>query len=81
MRGISGWKHHGRVWGWVRFMVEFGTSAFRGWVGVLGFGFGVRVRKVKSRDCLTGDARPRFFESYALLEEQVRRARSDDGRL
>ena len=25
---------------------------------------------------LTGDARPRFFESYALLEEQVRRARS-----
>ena len=30
---------------------------------------------------LTGDARPRFFESYALLEEQVRRARSDDGRL
>ena len=26
---------------------------------------------------LTGDARPRF----ALLEEQVRRARSDDGRL
>ena len=30
---------------------------------------------------LTGDARPRFFESYALLEEQVRRAQSDDGRL
>ena len=28
---------------------------------------------------LTGDARSRFFES--LLEEQVRRARSDDGRL
>ena len=24
---------------------------------------------------LTGDARPRFFESYALLEEQVRGAR------
>ena len=23
----------------------------------------------------------RFFQSYALLEEQVRRARSDDGRL
>ena len=34
-----------------------------------------------SASCLTGDARPRFFESYALLEEQVRRARSDDGRL
>ena len=33
---------------------------------------------------LTGDARPRFFESQrqnALLEEQVRRARSVDGRL
>ena len=35
-------------------MVEFGTSsAFRGWVRVrvLGYGFGVRDRKVKSRDC------------------------------
>ena len=33
-------------------MVEFGTSsAFRGWVRVLGNGFGVRGRKVKSRDC------------------------------
>ena len=34
-------------------MVEFGTSsAFRGWVRVLGYGFGVRGRiKVKSRDC------------------------------
>ena len=33
---------------------EFGTSsAFRGWVRVrvLGYGFGVRGRKVKSRDC------------------------------
>ena len=42
------------VWGWVRVMVEFGTSsAFRGWVRVrvLGYGFGVRGRKVKSRDC------------------------------
>ena len=42
--------------GWVRVMVQFGTSsAFRGWVRVrvrvLGFGFGVRGRKVKSRDC------------------------------
>ena len=40
----------------VRVMVEFGTSsnsAFRVWVKVrvLGFGFGVRGRKVKSRDC------------------------------
>ena len=35
-------------------MVEFGTSsAVRGWVRVrvLGYGFGVRGRKVKSRDC------------------------------
>ena len=33
-------------------MAEFGTSsAFRGWVRVRGYGFGVRGRKVKSRDC------------------------------
>ena len=35
-------------------MVALGTSsAFRGWVRVrvLGYGFGVRGRKVKSRDC------------------------------
>ena len=41
-----------KVWGWV--MVEFGTSsAFRGWVRVrvLGYGFGVRGKEVKSRDC------------------------------
>ena len=51
-----------RVWGWVRprVMVEFGTSsAFRGWVRVLGYGFGVRGRKVKSRD-------------YALASDVVR---------
>ena len=43
-----------RVSGWVRVMVEFGTSsAFRGCVRVrvLGYGYGVRGRKVKSRDC------------------------------
>ena len=43
-----------RAWGWVRVMVEFGTSsAIRGWVRVrvLGYGFGVKGRKVKSRDC------------------------------
>ena len=43
-----------RVWGWVRVMVEFGkSSAFRGWVRVrvLGYGYGVRGKKVKSRDC------------------------------
>ena len=35
-------------------MVEFRTSsAFRGWVRVrvMGYGFGVRGRKVKSREC------------------------------
>ena len=35
-------------------MVKFGTPfAFRGWVRVrvLGYGIGVRGRKVKSRDC------------------------------
>ena len=40
--------------GWVRVLIEFGTSpAFRGWgrVRVLGYGFGVMGRKVKSRDC------------------------------
>ena len=31
---------------------EFGTSsAFRGWLMVFGYGFGVRGRKVQSRDC------------------------------
>ena len=43
-----------RVWGCVRVIVEFGTSStFRGWVRVrvLGYGSGVRGRKVKSRDC------------------------------
>ena len=42
------------VWGWVKVMVEFGTSStFRGWVRVrvLGYGSGVRGKKVKSRDC------------------------------
>ena len=33
-------------------MVESGTSsAFWGWVRGLGYGFGRRGRKVKSRDC------------------------------
>ena len=33
-------------------MVESGTSsAFRGWVRGFGYGFGLRGRKVKSRDC------------------------------
>ena len=41
-----------RVWGWVRVMVEFGIfSAIRGWVRVLGYGLGLRGRRVKSRDC------------------------------
>ena len=51
--------------------VEFGTSsAFRGWVRVrvLGYGYGVRGRKVKSRDCaLASDLvrAPNF--SFALV--------------
>ena len=43
---------HGK--GWVRVMVEFGTSsALKGRVviRVLGYGSGVSGRKVKSRDC------------------------------
>ena len=32
----------------------------------------------QSKSTLTDDARPRFFESYALLEKQVRRARISD---
>ena len=49
---VRGKLVHG--FGWVRVMVEFGTSyVFRGWVRIrgLGYGFGVRGRKVKSRDC------------------------------
>ena len=46
------WVHELQLLVRVRVMVEFGTSsAFRGWVRVLGYGFGVRGRKVKSRDC------------------------------
>ena len=44
--------------------IEFGTSsAFRGWVRVLGYGFGVRGRKVKSR---------RVTTDCALASELVR---------
>ena len=45
---------HARLTGLTRVMVEFGiSSAFRGCVRVwvLGYGFGVRGKKVKSRDC------------------------------
>ena len=52
-------------------MVEFGTSiAFRGWVRVrvLGSGFGVRGRKVKSRDCaLASDLVRALSLSLAVL--------------
>ena len=59
----------------VRVMVEFGTSsAFRGWVRVraLGYGFGVRGRKVKSRDCalasdLVRSKNPTGATAYALI--------------
>ena len=56
-----------RVWGWVRVMVEFGTSsAFMGWVRVrvLGYGFGVRGRKVKSRDCAPASDLVRALVGY-----------------
>ena len=48
-------------------MVEFGTSsAFRGWVRVrvLGYGFGVRGRKVKSRDCALASDLVRAISGY-----------------
>ena len=52
-------------------MVELGTSsAFRGWVRVrvLGYGFGVRGRKVKSRDCaLASDLVKAVIASFARL--------------
>ena len=41
-----------KIWPWVRVMIEYGTFfVFREWVKVLGYGFGVRAKKVKSRDC------------------------------
>ena len=46
-------------------MVEFGTSStFRGWVRVmvLGYGSGVRGRKVKSRDCALASDLVRAFQ-------------------
>ena len=54
-RALRARKKKGTItWAQVRVMVEFGTSsAFREWVRVrvLGYGFGVRGKKVKSRDC------------------------------
>ena len=67
------------VWGWVRVMVEieFGTSfAFRGWVRVLGYGFGVRGRNVKSRDCALVGLQPTVIASRAphlLIEQRIQR--------
>ena len=50
-------------------MVEFGTSsAFRGWVRVLGYAFGVRSRKVKSRDCaLASDLVRATYDSLIVI--------------
>ena len=51
-------------------MVEFGTSsAFRGWVRVrvLGYGFGVRGRKVKSRDCALASDLVRACKKTSIL--------------
>ena len=60
-------------------MVEFGTSsAFRGWVRVrvLGYGFGVRGKKVKSRDCaLASDlVRALFWTCSLFLGSDLMRA-------
>ena len=50
-------------------MVEFGTSsAFRGWVRVLGYSFGVRGRKVKSRDCALASDLVRAHKFQALTK-------------
>ena len=52
-------------------MVEFGTfSASRGWVRVrvLGYGFGVRGRKVKSRDCALASDLVRAPQMRAVFE-------------
>ena len=54
-------------------MVEFGASpAFRGWVRfrVLGYGFGVRGRKVKSRDCALASDLIRAYVMWADLESR-----------
>ena len=60
-------------------MVEFGTSsAFRGWVRVrvLGHGFGVRGRNVKSRDCaLASDLVARRWPAAAKRQPRARSAR------
>ena len=68
-------------------MVEFGTSsAFRGWVRVrdLGYGFGVKGRKVKSRDCALASDLVRALVQWFLLapleaRKQRRRAREARG--
>ena len=52
-------------------MVEFGTSSsFRGWVRVrvLGYGSGVRGRKVKSRDCALASDLVRAAQAMLLVE-------------
>ena len=57
-------------------MVEFGTSsAFRGWVRVrvLGYGFGVRGRKVKSSDfALASDLAYAFGRFCEIIDDHRR---------
>ena len=56
-------------------MVEFGTSsAFRGWVRVrdLGYGFGVKGRKVKSRDCALASDLVRALSPNQVLTHAAR---------
>ena len=64
-------------------MVEFGTSsAFRGWVRVrvLGYGFGGRSRKVKSRDCaLASDlVKACKMQPWGVIGEKLLLSRSRD---
>ena len=62
-------------------MVEFGTSsAIRGWVRVrvLGYGFGVRGRKVKSRDCALASDLVRA-KSYIHNQLMIESARAETG--
>ena len=58
-------------------MVEFGiSSAFRGWVRVrvLGYGFRVRGKKVKSRDCALASDLVRATQAITMRAWPVARS-------
>ena len=61
-------------------MVEYGTySAFRGWVRVRvsGYGFGVRGRKVKSRDCALASDLVKAIHDAILNTQQYEQYESE----